>query len=188
MIGRILGLLTIPLMGLTVWGLIRQVRIEQRIGLLSPLIGAIFAPLALALNVFFLQKAYWASVGLTLPLLLRSPGLIARFVWVDPRIQALVLGPGLLLVGLGFGLAWGQATRLQRKGAALVAKRSMLHLLFWGLAYAATQLLTAFAPARWVLGGLAAMFFSTGSTLGTNLNLLLRQLWLHRTRPTAGQA
>jgi hypothetical protein len=186
-IGRILSLLTIPLMGLTVWGLIRQVRTEQRIGLASPLIGAVFAPLALALNVFFLQKAYWAGVGRTLPLLLRSPGLIARFVWTDGGIQALVLGPGLLLVGLGFGLAWGQATRLHRKGEALVAKRSMLHLLFWGLSYAATQLLSTLAPAQWVLGGLAAMFLSTGTTLGTNLNLLLRQLWLRRPRSTAGQ-
>jgi hypothetical protein len=35
-------------------------------------------------------------------------------------------------------------------------------------------------PAIIVAGGLATMFFSTGSTLGTNFNLVIRQL---RMRP-----
>jgi len=147
MVGRVLSLLSIPMMGLTLWGLIRQVRKEQRFKLSTPMVGLVMAPVTLLINVLFLHRAL-----------------------------STCLGPALLILGLGFGLAWGQTTRLYPKGGALIGKRSALHLLFWGISYAITQTLASFAPAAWVAGGLAAMFFSTGSTLGTNLNLLVRQL------------
>jgi hypothetical protein len=69
------------------------------------------------------------------------------------------------------------STRLSLRDGAVVGKQSILHLVFWALSLAITQLLVAVAPASWVAGGLALMFFSTGTTLGTNLNLLLR---IHR--------
>jgi hypothetical protein len=115
----------------------------------TPIIGLVFAPLSLIINVIFLQRAFSAF-----------------------------LGPALLITGLGFGLAWGQATRLYVKGPAIVGKRSVLHVVFWAVSYAITQILATFAPALWVAGGLTAMFFSTGSGLGTNLNLLIRQMRL----------
>ena len=147
MLGRIIGLLSIPLTGLTLWGLIRQVRKEQRVKLSTPVVGLVMAPISLLINVLFLRQAFSAF-----------------------------LGPALLIFGLGLGLAWGQTTRLYAKGGMLVGKRSTLHLVFWGISYAITQILATVAPAMWVGGGLAAMFFSTGSALGTNLNLLVRQL------------
>jgi hypothetical protein len=156
MIARLFSLLTIPLLALTLWGLIRQVGKEQRMTLTSPLIGLVMGPLTLLINLILLRRAY-----------------------------STLLGPFLLIVGLGFGLAWGQTTRLLAKGNRLVARRSVLHLVFWGMSYAVTQILATFAPALWVAGGLATMFFSTGSTLGTNLNLLLRQV---RMRPLLAQA
>ncbi len=145
-LGRIVSLLTIPLMALTIWGLIRQVRREQRLSLYSPIVGLVMAPLTLIINIIFLGQAF-------------------------PALR----GPALLIFGIAFGLAWGQTARLHVKGKAVVARRSILHLVFWAVSYAITQVLATFAPAFVVAGGLATMFFSAGSTLGTNLNLLVRQ-------------
>jgi hypothetical protein len=149
MIYRILSMLTVPLVLLGFYGVIRQMRKELPFRLRTPIIGLIFAPLSLIINVIFLRRAFSAF-----------------------------LGPALLITGLGFGLAWGQATRLYIKGPSIVGKRSILHIVFWAVSYAITQILATFAPALWVAGGLTAMFFSTGSGLGTNLNLLIRQLRL----------
>ena len=155
--GRIVSLLTIPLMALTIWGLIRQTRKEQRVTPYSPLIGIVMAPLTLIVNIVFLRQAFSAF-----------------------------LGPGLLIFGIAFGLAWGQTARLYPKGKAIVAKRSIMHLVFWAISYAITQVLATFAPAFVVAGGLATMFFSTGSTLGTNLNLLVRQMQMRLSSTRAG--
>jgi hypothetical protein len=149
MIYRVLSLVSIPLVLLSFYGMIRQMRKELPFRLRTPIIGLIFAPLSLIINVFFLRRAF------------------SEF-----------LGPALLITGLGFGLAWGQATRLYVKGPSIVGKRSVLHIIFWAVSYAITQILATFAPAMWVAGGLSAMFFSTGSGLGNNLNLLIRQLRL----------
>ena len=150
-IGRILGILSIPLLLFTIWGLIRQVRKEQRLRMSTPVIGLVMAPVTLLINLVFLRQAFPAF-----------------------------LGPAMLVMGLGLGLAWGQTNRVYRRGDNLVGKRSIFHLVFWGISYAITQLLATFMPAYVVAGGLAAMFFSTGSTLGTNLNLMVRMLRLPR--------
>lgn len=149
MIYRILSLLTIPLVLFSFYGMVRQMRKELPFRLFTPIIGLIMSPLSLIINVIFLQRAFSAF-----------------------------LGPALLITGLGFGLAWGQATRLYVKGPSIVGKRSVLHIVFWAVSYAITQILATFAPALWVAGGLTAMFFSTGSGFGTNLNLLTRQIRL----------
>jgi hypothetical protein len=155
MIYRILSLLSVPLVLLSFYGVIRQMRKELPFQLFTPIIGLVMAPLSLIINVIFLRRAFSAF-----------------------------LGPALLITGLGFGLAWGQATRLYVKGPSIVGKRSVLHIIFWAVSYAITQILSTFAPALWVAGGLTAMFFSTGSGLGTNLNLLIRQLRLRsQTQP-----
>lgn len=155
-LGRLFSLLTIPLMLITIWGLIRQTRKEQRLSLYSPVIGLAMAPMILLVNIIFLHQAFHAY-----------------------------LAPALLIFGLGLGLAWGQTTGLYAKGKHLVGKRSIMHLVFWCISYAITQVLATFAPAFLVGGGLATMFFSAGSTLGTNLNLLVRQLFM---RPNFGAA
>jgi hypothetical protein len=156
-LGRLFSLLTIPLTGLTIWGLIRQTRKEQRLSLASPVIGLAMAPMTLLINIVFLHQAFQQY-----------------------------LGPAMLIFGLGLGLAWGQTTRMYAKGKRLVGKRSIMHLVFWGISYAITQVLATFAPAFVVAGGLATMFFSTGSTLGTNLNILARQLQMRPALAMAG--
>jgi hypothetical protein len=148
---RIISLLSIPLVGVMIWMLVQQVRRESRLKLSTPVVGLVMAPLTLLVNIIFLHQAF-----------------------------SVFIGPALLILGLGFGLAWGQTARLYTRQNALMCKRSVMHLVFWGISYGLTQLLATFTTAVWVTGGLAAMFFSTGSTLGTNLNLLVRML---RERP-----
>jgi hypothetical protein len=151
MIGRGFGLLSIVLIGLALWGLIRQVRKPQSLRPSGNLIGIVMAPTMLLVNLIVLRQA--------------APGL---------------LGPSLLVLGLGFGAAWGQVAKLKTQEGRVLAERSILHLVFWGISYAATQILATFADAAWVAGGLIAMFFATGTSLGTNANLLVRQLRLRR--------
>lgn len=146
MIWRILSLLSIPLVLWAFWGLIRQVRQPQKLRMLTPVIGIVMSLLMLAVNVLILHRA-------------------------NPTL----LGGALLVVGVGFGLAWGQATRLAKEGDTVIAERSVLHIIFWAISFAMTQILATFAPASWVAAGLAAMFFSAGATLGTSANLFLRR-------------
>jgi membrane protein CcdC involved in cytochrome C biogenesis len=150
---RGLSLLSIPLMAWAIWGLIRQVRKPLPIRAFTPLLGMVMSTGMLLINVVVLRQA--------------APSL---------------LGVSLLVVGLGFGLAWGQTTRLSLEGEKVVARRSVVHLLFWAVSFAITQILATFATAAWVAGGLVTMFFAAGTTLGTNTNLLLRQQKMRRTR------
>lgn len=150
-LGRAIGLLSIPLTLVMIFSMIRMVKKEQRARIRTNIIGIIMAPMTLLVNVIFLNRAlsdFWSVffVG----------GLVAIF-------------------GLGFGLAWGQTAKLYKKDEQLVVKRSIAHLIFWAISYAITQLLAAVATTGFVAGGLATMLFSAGSTVGTNMNMLVRQ-------------
>lgn len=149
MVGRILGLLSIPLMLFTIYKLIRQVNKESKQSLWSPLLNMIMAPVSLLINIVFLHQAVVESIG-----------------------------PLFLILGLGFGLAWGMTMRLNLRQGGVVGRQSILHLVFWGLSFTITQLLSTFAPATWISGGLVLMFFSTGTTLGSSLNLIVRLIAL----------
>lgn len=144
MIWRIVSLLSIPVVLWTFWRLAKQVGKPRRVRTLTPVIGMVMSTLMLAVNVFLLHRA---AAGL--------------------------LGAALLVVGVGFGLAWGQSTRFSMRDDVLVAKRSVLYLMFWAASFASTV---------WVTGGLMTMFFSAGATLGTSTNLLLRGSMARRTR------
>ncbi len=145
MIWRIVSLLSIPVVVWSFWRLAKQVGKPQRVRTIMPVIGMVMSTLMLAVNVFLLHRA-----------------------------AADLLGAALLVVGIGFGLAWGQSTRFSVRDDVLVAKRSVLYLVFWAVSFVITQLLATFASTVWVTGGLMTMFFSAGATLGTNTNLLAR--------------
>ena len=146
MLGNILSLISILVMMVMVALLIRQVNKPAPVNTGSIRIGLVMAPVLLVVNLIFLRQS-------------------------NPNCYGLLLLAG----GLAFGMLWGQTTRLIVQEGTVIARQSILHLVFWGISMTVTQLLAAFAPAAWVAGGLAMMFFSTGSTLGTNLNLLLRE-------------
>ncbi|MCL1693317.1 MAG: hypothetical protein M3096_06515 [Actinomycetia bacterium] len=146
MIGRVVGLLSIPMMAFIMWSLIRQVRKPSAVRPGWTAIGLVMAPVMLIVNLVFLRQA--------------APG---------------TLGVALLVFGIGFGAAWGFTARLSMRDEKVIADRSILHLVFWAMSFGLTQLLATFAAAEVVAGGLAAMFFATGATLGTSMNLLVRQ-------------
>ena len=143
--GKLLSLISIPLMLLGLVGIIRQVNKEQRLGLGSPILGMVMAPAILVFNLLILRQAGPSCAG-----------------------------PVFLLVGLLFGFTWGMTMRLVARDDGVFGKQSILHLVFWGVSLTFTQVLILLAPAAWVSGGLVLMYFSTGTTLGTNSNLLLR--------------
>lgn len=148
---RLISLLTLPLMAFAIWGLIRQVRRALPVRARAAIIGLVMSPLLLIVNIVVLRRAVPGSGGLA-----------------------------LLVFGLGFGVAWGQNARLERQGDVVVARRSVLHLGFWAISIGVTQLLATFASAQWVALGLVSMFFTAGTSIGTNLNLLFRQQRLRR--------
>lgn len=158
MIGRIIGLLSIPMMAFIMWSLIRQVRKPTPVRPGWTAIGLVMAPAMLVINLVFLRQA--------------APG---------------ALGAALLVFGIGFGVAWGFTARLSMRDEKVIADRSILHLVFWVISFGLTQLLATFAVAEIVAGGLATMFFATGATLGTSTNLLVRQHQIRKkAAPTTG--
>lgn len=146
MIGRLIGLASIAGVTIGLWGLWRQVRRPRPLARWTPFIGLVMAPLTLVVNLVVLRQA--------------APDL---------------LGPAVGVFGLGFGIAWGRSAHLEAVGDAIVARRSVMHLVCWAVSYAVTQLLTSFATAGWVAGGLVAMFFAAGTTVGTSLDLAVRR-------------
>jgi hypothetical protein len=149
-LGRAIGLLSIPLTLVMIFLMIRMVRKEQRANMRTNIIGIIMAPMTLIINVIFMNRA------------------------LSDFLSVFFIGGFVAVFGLGFGLAWGQTAKLYQKDEHLVVKRSIAHLVFWGFSYAITQLLASFAPLFLVAGGLATMLFSAGSTVGTNVNMLIR--------------
>ena len=149
-LGRALSLLSVPLTLVMIFSMIRMVKKEQRARMRTNIIGIIMAPMTLLINVIFLNRAL--------------PDFFSVFF----------VGGFVAVFGLGFGLAWGQTAKLYKKDEQLVVKRSIAHLVFWGFSYAITQLLAAVATTGFVAGGLATMLFSAGSTVGTNVNMLVR--------------
>jgi hypothetical protein len=143
--GKLLSLLSIPLMLLGLVGIIHQVNKEQRLSLGSSILGMVMAPAILVFNLLILRQA--------------SPS---------------CAGPIFLVIGCLFGFAWGLTMRLVARDNGVFGKQSILHLVFWGVSLTFTQVLILLAPAGWVSGGLVLMYFSTGTTLGTNSNLLMR--------------
>ena len=146
MFDKVIGLLSIPITLVMIWMLVRQVNKPQPVIPRSTWVSLGIAALTLLVNLLFLKKA--------------SPG---------------IFGPLFLAAGLVLGMARGRSTRLSVEQGTVIARQSILHLVFWGISAAATQLLASFAPARLVAGGLTLMFFSTGTTFGSGIDLLLRQ-------------
>ena len=145
MIARILAVLSIPLVAVGLWLVIRQVRRPSPLRRWTPVIGLVMAPLGMLLNVVILRQA--------------APG---RAGWLAG------------IVGVLFGIAWDRTTRIEVADGGLIARRSVLYLVLWGIAYAITQILVSVTVAGWVSAGLLSMCFATGTAIGMNVDLLTR--------------
>jgi hypothetical protein len=145
MIGRIIGVLSIPVVAFGLWMVVRQVRRPSRLRGWTPICGLVMAPIGMVLNIVILHQA-------------------------APGASGWILGAA----GLVFGVAWDRTTRIEWHDDRVIARRSALYVVLWALSYAITQILTALTDARWVSIGLATLCFATGTAIGMNLDLLWR--------------
>ena len=108
MIGRILGLLSIPLTIIMLVSLARQLKKNQQMSVGSSFVAILMSSAILTINLVFTFQS----------------------------MSQCVLLP-LLFLGLVLGLAWGQTTRLAISHGAVVGRQSILHLVFWAISVTA---------------------------------------------------
>lgn len=156
-IGRFISFISIILMGIGFFMLIKTIKKSNRVRGSSLLFSMVFSVGMLLFNVLVMRSA--------------------RIQWWFPLI---------LIFGAGFGFAWGTTTTLNIQEKKILGKRSVLYIYFWLASMLITQVLAFFAKTNAVAFGLAGMFFSTGASLGTNSNILYRMQQLLRSpRPAS---
>ena len=128
--------------------LIRSMKKASALRVRSHVVSIVFSVLMLIVNVLFLSSA------------------------VNPLLAGLAF-----VLGLGFGFLWGLTTRLTLQGKQVLGKRSILFVLFWLFSLALTYALSLLASRQAVSIGFGSVFFSAGTAIGTNLNLVLRIAW-----------
>jgi len=146
---RLISLFSVPMSLFMFYKLFKSINREQVFNQRILITSIVMASAMMFVNILFMISAFFAWCA---------------GIWF-----------GLLLAGLGFGYIWGKSSKLYQKNDRIMIKRSAMHLLFWASAYTLTHLLTAIFPANIAAAGLAAMFFSTGSTIGTNAYIILKK-------------
>jgi hypothetical protein len=90
---------------------------------------------------------------------------------VNPRLAV-----PLLAVGVVLGFLQGWQTKLYWQSEALMARRTSLYLVLWGLAYLATLGLAQLQNAAFHAVGILTMLLTVGIALGSNVNLSVQHL------------
>ena len=143
---KIIGYLSIPLVLLSVFVMIRSLRRDQRLTSRS-LITQMLVSL-----VFIIAYALLLRVSVSL-----------------------ALSTPLLVLGLILGVLWNRTTHLRLQKGEVFGRRSIWYLVIWGLSFSITQLMALTASAEIVSYGLSTVYFSTGLAIGTNGSLLFRR-------------
>jgi hypothetical protein len=143
---KIVGFLSIPVVVVSIFLMIKSIGRRRRISQRGLLIQLGLSP------TFLVVYALLLGVGVAVK-------------WAIP----------LIVVGLGIGLFWGQGTRLDVRSGETYGTRSIWYLLAWGVSFVLTQMLALFASDGATAGGLAVMVFSTSAAVGMNGLLLLRR-------------
>lgn len=142
---KLIGFLSIPLVVLSIFLMIRSIGKARRITSRSLLIQMGTAP------AFLIIYSLALGIGVALK-------------WAVP----------LVLLGAGVGGFWGLNTALSLRGSEVVGTRSIWYLVLWAVSFTLTQALALLATDGMTAGGLATMCFSTGTAVGMNGGLLLR--------------
>jgi hypothetical protein len=141
-----------------------------------------FSALMLIITIWMLRRE--TRISRLAPLIAIGATLLSTILYLlitqAPVNSILALG----FVGFGFliGLLQGQSTKIYFSGKAIFGKRSTAYLVLWGLAYLVTLALSHLGNAALYAFGILGMMFGLGTTVGANLNLFVRQLFL-RPRP-----
>lgn len=105
---------------------------------------------------------------------------VLLYVALTSAVVNWLLGFALLGVGLVIGAGQGQMTRLYYRGPLIFGKRTTGYLVFWGIAYFASLILTQSGIAAAHALGVLGMMLALGVAVGDNLNILFRQSRLKR--------
>lgn len=155
-----------------------------------PLEGAValgagaFGFVMLLLSINKMRKEMYTPRWAPLILIAVTVLTVLLYVWLTAASVNWLLAAVLLGVGLVIGLGQGQMTRLYYRGPLIFGKRTKGYLLFWGVAYFASLLLTQSGIAAAHALGVLGMMLALGVAVGDNLNILARQARL-RPPPTA---
>jgi len=156
---KLFGLLSIPLMIVSVLVMVRSIGRARRITQKSLLIQICTSPAFLILYTLLL-------------------GVSVAFKWAVPMV----------MIGLGIGGFWGLSTALSIRDREVVGTRSVWYLWLWAGSFAVTQLMALFGTDGATAGGLAMMCLSMGTALGMNGSLLFRRQLLLSSITAGGSA
>jgi hypothetical protein len=143
---RILAWLTIPLMALSIYMMIRAIKKPHVVKVSGLVLQAVTPLIMLAVYALFLgvRPIGWLSVV-------------------------------LLLGGVGIGIARSRSTTFELKGDKVWGTRSGLYLIIWGVAFALTQTLVVWAPTSLAQYGYSTLYLGVGTALAVNLMLLFKR-------------
>ncbi len=147
---------------------------------LAPFVPTGFAAIMLLLSIRKMsEEVYVPKIA---PLITIAVTALAVFAYIALTRTPInwTLAGALAAGGFVLGGLEGQMTRLAYRGPIIVGKRSVGYLVFWGLAYVLTMLLTATGDSALHAVGVMTLMFGLGITVGDNTVLLWRQLFLKR--------
>ncbi len=147
---------------------------------LAPFVPTCFALLMILLSIRKMgEEVYIPKIA---PLIVIGVTALATFAYVTLTRTPINWTIAALLIAGGFclGALEGQMTRLYYRGPIIVGKRSVGYLIFWGLAYVLTMVLTETGNATLHAAGVLTLMFGFGIAVGDNTTLLFRQLFLKR--------
>lgn len=142
-----------------------------------------FGFLLLLLSINKMRKEMYTPRWAPLILIAVTALTVAVYIWLTGASVNWLLAAVLLGVGLVIGLGQGQMTRLYFRGPLIFGKRTKGYLLFWGIAYFASLLLTQSGIAAAHAVGVLGMMLALGVAVGDNINILLRQARLRPPPP-----
>jgi hypothetical protein len=142
---KLIGILSVPLVIVSVVMMVRSIGRARYITRKSLLIQLVTSPAFLVLYMLLM-------------------GISVAAKWAVP----------LVMVGMGVGGFWGLGTALSVRNSRVFGTRSVWYLWLWLATFVLTQMLALLSTDGATAGGMATMCFSMGTAVGMNGGLLLR--------------
>lgn len=142
-----------------------------------------FAFFMLLLSIHKMRQEMYVPRWAPVLLIIVTSLTVLLYVWLTSAAVNWLLGFALFGIGLVIGAGQGQMTRLYYRGPLIFGKRTTGYLVFWGIAYLASLLLTQSGVAAAHALGVLGMMLALGVAVGDNLSILFRQSRLKRPDP-----
>jgi len=143
-----------------------------------------FGFIMLLLSIRKMRDEMYVPKGAPLILIGVTAFTVLLYIWLTAAPVNWWLALALFGIGLIIGAGQGQMTRLYYRGPLIFGKRTTGYLVFGGIAYFASLILTQSGIAAAHALGVLGMMLALGVAVGDNLNIIFRQTRLRRP-PTA---